>query len=278
MDEIQSQRQAARERGIPESVIELWLGLARPQLVFSRIEDHNGAADAQTAGRYGGHPALPADVDWDGYPDFTAEIDCAALPPDLPGFPLPKHGTLLLFGSKEEPFDYSDAEAERRGRVLYIPAGTPTSERIPPSSPDYPDYYCVPFLLRCTQHWTLPDSEDPTVFLNEEYSALFEQYDLNSLMTDSAGAGVLSLAGHGIAVQDHPCLSYSDEQRCGSSNWRLLAESTATLGPHGFDGSFFWSIPAEDLNARRFDRVMFDTQMHDSRGTFTIAGQSLPTT
>jgi hypothetical protein len=43
MDEIQSRRQAARERRIPESVIEWWLGLARPQLVFSRIEEPHHA-------------------------------------------------------------------------------------------------------------------------------------------------------------------------------------------------------------------------------------------
>jgi hypothetical protein len=56
MDEIQSRRQAARERCIPESVIEWWLGLARPQLVFSRIEEPHHATGARTADDHSLHP------------------------------------------------------------------------------------------------------------------------------------------------------------------------------------------------------------------------------
>ena len=150
---LQVWREQARELGLPEPAIGQWLRLARPQLALHAVTD-DPAAGAPIVGYRGGHPSLPPDIEWSGTPDFIASVDCAALPPDLPGFHLPHDGQLLFFSFNE----YGGPECEspdRDGRVLHIPAGTATSERvIDPST--HPGAEPGRFPLQCSPYWDPP--------------------------------------------------------------------------------------------------------------------------
>jgi hypothetical protein len=90
---LQVWREQARGLGLPGPAVDQWLGLARPALALHEATDDPAAADAPIVGYRGGRPSLPPDIDWSGAPDFTASVDCAALPPDLPGFPSPRTAT-----------------------------------------------------------------------------------------------------------------------------------------------------------------------------------------
>lgn len=273
MDNLRDCRNAALEHGIPESVVEWWLGLARPQLAFRRVDEDSPGA--RVVGQFGGNPSLPAEFGWTGYPDFRASFNCAALPQDLPNFPLPKDGTLLIFGSKEEPYTYTDEESAQRGRVLHVPAGTATSERIVEKTPDDEDYtehqqYVTdPSPLTCTLYWSLPLNAN----LDEENHAVYDQYDwdrLDSLAGElnGYGRGVILLGGYCVPIQDDVCLYYTESRHAGLDDWRLLAYWDSSFKPNGTDGCSYLSIAREDLAACRFDRVMLDTQMLDSAGNF----------
>jgi hypothetical protein len=249
----------ALDGGVPESVVEWWLGFARPQLVFGRMDESHRLSGVPVAGQYGGHPLLPADVEWDGFPHFVASIDCAALPRDLPDFPLPHDGSLLFFADKDEPEDFTPQEWETRGRVLYVAAGTPTSERIPSTPPDWQEHFREPFPMFYTQHWSLPGVEDATVMFDPEADARFQEYNLDAYRTEFSLGGIISLGGHCLAIQDDPCCIGEDEH-LGSRDWRLLADWTATLS-RGVVGCQYWIMPREDMDEPRFDRLLMATQL-----------------
>lgn len=254
MDDLQSYRREALAKGIPESVVEWWLGLARPQLVFHRMDAEQRASGVAVAGRFGGHPSVPADFEWTVKPfnhEFVASIDCAALPSDLPGLPLPAEGSLLFFGSKQE--EYTDPMDARQGQVLYVPAGTPTSERLPPTDPEWEDHYSEPFPMYYTQHWAFPDSADAVITRNDGYSETYDQYDLESV--SFADKGVFTLGGYVEPLQDEMCDILSSESHLGLTDWCLLAEWSAKLPPNGDIGCSYWPISQADLQACRFDRA-----------------------
>ncbi|MFD9740581.1 DUF1963 domain-containing protein [Umezawaea sp. NPDC059074] len=270
MNDLQGPRRSALASGVPESVVDWWLGFARVQLEFSQLDETDPASsDAVVAGRFGGRPRLPADVEWNGYPHFVASLDLAALPRDLPGLPLPPDGTLLIFGDVEE--GWSTAGASELGcRVLHVPAGTPTAERVPPESPDVADHVREPYPLRYLRRWTLPEENEPAIALDEDHRALFDEHDLGSFASDEfLKDAVFLLGGHSDGVQDDPCVQNSEWRTHDSDDWRLLASWTTGTQPDGYDASLYWIIPREDLEAGRFDRVMLETQMHDSQGSYS---------
>jgi hypothetical protein len=56
----------------------------------------------------------------------VAAIDCALIPPDAAGLPLPPDGQLLLFAAASV---LGGARSVSGDAVMYVPAGTPTTER-----------------------------------------------------------------------------------------------------------------------------------------------------
>ncbi|MFJ8028542.1 DUF1963 domain-containing protein [Streptomyces sp. NPDC096311] len=110
-------REEALKRGLPSQDVERWIATARPSgtLITS--------GDGPVVGRFGGPLMLPTDAPDPWFP-LLATLDCAGLPEEVTGLPLPPDGRLLLFGFPEMT-DYSASA----GEVVYIPAGTSIEER-----------------------------------------------------------------------------------------------------------------------------------------------------
>lgn len=248
-DDLQSDRREALEEGIPERVVDWWLGLARPQLVFRRMGDEQRASGVGIVGQFGGRPSLPADFEWTGFPEFVGSVDCAALPSDLPGFPLPADGSLLFFGAKDE--DETSSSSLRPGQVLYVPAGTAMSERVPPGSAEEE----APLPLYYTRHWSFPHSADSVIIGNSEYSEIFDQYDLDSLSASFAGSGAFAVGGYTHPVNRDVCEALTSQEHLGLTDWRVLAEWQEELPPYRNLAYSYWLVSQKDLEAGRFDRV-----------------------
>jgi hypothetical protein len=254
VDDLQHYRDEAVKRAVPEPIIEWWLPFARSQAVLRRAGDD---LPSDVAGHYGGHPSLPEDVVWSGFPDFVGSVDCAALPGDAADISLPKDGHLLFFANKAEP-DWGPGPEDNNGRVVYVPAGTPTSERVPA---DRMDYVSEPFPLQYAHRWTLPSDYSDFMLADEERKSRFDQYGLGWLAENYVGDGEITLGGYSCAPQDDPCLArWPDES--GAEAWLLLAQAGYKFD--GFmDGILYWMIRQEDLAARRFDRTKLLTQIFE---------------
>jgi hypothetical protein len=240
MDELQTYREAARNRSVPEPVIDWWLQLAQRQ---AGLHKHGGGP---VVGHFGGNPSLPADVEWpvdhhcgkDNPIPFVASIDCGALPPGALDIAVPEDGCLLFFT------DYDDFNAGD-SRVIYVPEGTPTAERAAPT-----DTYGR-FPLHYAPHWGLPDDDDLSVSSFGPDSP-YHQHNLGGLTWDlgwGPDVAAMTLGGYVSKIQDNPL---PDE------SWVLLAETSVgedTFGePRGI-AVIHWIIPQEDLAEKRFDRL-----------------------
>jgi hypothetical protein len=260
--EFQRWREQAREHGMPEPDIDRWLGLARPELTLYKAQGGTTAADTPIVGYRGGHPSLPPYVEWPGDADFLASIDCAALPSDLPGFPLPKDGHLLFF------LDANDAYYDGGGgdsQVLYIPAGTATAERAITSSKLNEAIRhgedSERFPLRCWPDWDLPrrecyDEFSPGDFLMPDsgmpgfYFLSENREDLRPTYARDNEAMVLG--GYCRFFEGNPCggAAHFDP---GHKKWRLLA----SMSRHVYDVPFtvHWVIREDDLAEQNFGQV-----------------------
>jgi hypothetical protein len=254
---LQVWREQARELGLPGPAIDQWIGLARPQLALHVVTDDPGAADAPIVGYRGGHPSLPAEIEWPGTPNFIASIDCAALPHDLPGLPLPKDGHLLFFANNE----YFGPECEcpdNDGRVLHVPAGTATSERVITTSIQ-PEVEPGQFPLQCSPYWDpphgccglIPDDFDELMRVLKDPRPAYVR-DLNVEML---------LGGYCFTNRSDPCedAAYSDPEH---EKWRQLAHMDRDLIMQGEPLPFYvrWIIREDDLAGQRFDRVKTYTE------------------
>lgn len=118
-DAINRFRVEAAARGLAAGDVEDWIRAALPAVYLAEGDE------GPVAARLGGNPMLP-----DGAPDpgraFVAAIDCALIPPDAAGLPLPSDGQLLLFAAADV---LGGARSLERDGVMYVPAGTPTTER-----------------------------------------------------------------------------------------------------------------------------------------------------
>jgi hypothetical protein len=297
MDDRQAYRKTAREQGTPDHVIEWMLQLARPRVVFRR-SDWGGAdrlaSAAPVAGYFGGNPWLPDDVEWAGTPHFLASIDCAALRTGALDFPFPEDGHLLFFADMNEP-DFDPAEEDGYARVVYVPAGTATAERVPPGN----ESAFVPerFPLRHELHWTMPaDYSYEYLLLSDDSRILFDKYNGSELGNESwPYDGQIALGGHPVQIQDSPLLrflpddfsfpvvavdprtkasdaaarirddlplpSLSGGPHLDAGGWLLLAEMRADLIWDSTPAVTYWMIRRDDLAERRFDRVKYDVQI-----------------
>jgi hypothetical protein len=286
MDDRQAYRQKASERGIPAPVIEWFLQLARPRVVLHR-DDQSGVdtATAPVVGHVGGNPWLPADVEWSGFPHFVASIDCAALPAGVLDIPFPEDGHLLFFADVNQPdFDGEDTYA----RIVHVPAGTATAERVPSDEP----FMAERFPLRYELHWTLPgDYSLDYLLLREDSRNLYDKYDGSELGNEPwPYGGQLALGGHPLQIQDDPLLRFlpedfafpkvaidprikasdaaakfpndlplppaePDRSNGDPEGWLVLAEMREDLDWGEIPAVTYWMIRREDLAKKSFDRV-----------------------
>ncbi|MGW4910765.1 DUF1963 domain-containing protein [Streptomyces sp. NPDC004270] len=278
-------REEALGRGIPSQDIERWIATARLSgtLVTS--------GDGPVVGRFGGPLMLPADAPDPWFP-LLATLDCAALPEEVTGLPLPADGHLLLFGFPE--MTYYSASA---GEIVYVPAGTPVEER----ETKYP---CV-------------HGEEGNAFDDDQTLHIYEQFpqdelrlsadvslpyhflvaspepfqeaaplpghphawELAEAWTDTCGDivvdGPLHIGGYAFheCTETDPVVDAAQEaaeyrrQRTAGpgepvdaaeppapENWVLLAQWD--IGLTGREGStLHWVIARQDLAERRFDRA-----------------------
>ncbi|MFC3890901.1 DUF1963 domain-containing protein [Lentzea rhizosphaerae] len=121
----------AERHGVPLDVAQELSGLLRPSVLLVRHEDLPGGVESpgRPAGRTGGLPSLPEGVEWPaGAGPFALAVDCASLPGGCLDIALPPDGRLVFFTS----FRYEP----ERSAVLHVPAGVPTTERVPPEGMD----------------------------------------------------------------------------------------------------------------------------------------------
>jgi hypothetical protein len=242
MNALDTYRTEAREQGIPEHAIDEALRLARPRLELRPRGDSN----APVAGQWGGHPQLPPDVEWSGYPDFVASVDCAGAPVGMLDIPLPPDGHLLFFADRREP----NWSPETDGRVVYVPAGTVTAERIP----DETDmgYTWEPYPLRGELERHMPEPHDNAfedLVAGDGYGNLFEGISVD------AGCDFV-LGGYSYAIQDDP----SDWPDQADEAYVMLARAAYSFVDVAGRCAAFWLIRRRDLAERNFADVILIVQ------------------
>ncbi|PRY37319.1 DUF1963 domain-containing protein [Umezawaea tangerina] len=245
MSALDEFREAARKQDVPEHVVDRAVALARPSLelfVLSGTNGFNGSAGAPGApvGQYLGNPYLPDDVEWSGYPDFVASVDLSAVPVGELDIPLPEDGHLLFFADRRTP----DWEPDVHCWVVYVPAGTPTSERVP--TPEHLKYTrgARPLVARLDRH--VPDFNN-TIALGAEVSGLFDEH-LLSVDGCPATANELIIGGYTHPIHEDPC-EWPDTRADAEV---LLAQSFFPyLDDPGRCGAY-WLITHKDLAERNF--------------------------
>jgi hypothetical protein len=110
-------RGEAAARGLPPDTVEYWIRSARPAMYLAE------GGEGPLAAQFGGDPLLP-DGAPEPYGSFVAAVDCALLPPNATGLPLPPDGQLLFFADADAVTD-----GTWPGLVTYVPPGTPTARR-----------------------------------------------------------------------------------------------------------------------------------------------------
>ena len=250
---LQVWREQAREHGIPEPDIDQWLGLARPLLWLHKVQDDPAAANAPVVGYRGGHPSLPLDVEWPGGPDFVASVDCAALPSDLRGFPLPEDGHLLFFHNTEYMGPECDSPDDD-GRVLYIPAGTATAERVINTGRHLKvEPERIP--LQCSPCWDPP--HDCCGPIPDGFGQLTQHLeDPRPAYLRNGADDAMLLGGYCTTWTVDRCelAEYTDPEH---KKWRRLAFMPRDLimNEEALPFLVHWIIREDDLAGKRFDRV-----------------------
>lgn len=257
-------REQALDRGVPAGDVDRWLGLARPKLRTAR----DGAGPV--VGRLGSPLMLPPDVptpatEWDDPDDpddpdeyqLIVTLDLAAIPPQATDLPLPPDGHVLLFANIELD------DVCLQGGAVYVPAGTPVEER--EVSLDYEPYeYDSPEELdddlRRTGDLRLsPGVGLPDCAVDKETSARNPHaetlQDVWSEQSDEGGEwqiGGYAADFDGYGDPARASASFEEAgQRSSPEDWVLLAQWVGV--PMGI---LYWTITRQDLQARRFDRVV----------------------
>ncbi|WP_435109874.1 DUF1963 domain-containing protein [Nocardiopsis synnemataformans] len=256
-------REQALDRGVPADDVDRWLGLARPKLRTAR--DGTGPV----VGRLGSPLMLPPDVPtpgtvWDsdepGNRDeyqLIATLDLAAIPPGATDIPLPPDGHVLLFANVELD------EFVIPGGAVYVPAGTPVKER--EASPDYDPYeYDSPEdldneLRRTGDLRLIPGVGLPSCPVDDQTLALHPHAEtLQEVWSEQSDeGGEWQIGGYAADFDGYgdPARASADPEGGGPGSdpedWVLLAQWVGV--PMGI---LYWTITRQDLEARRFDRVV----------------------
>ncbi|WP_051799018.1 YwqG family protein [Catenuloplanes japonicus] len=234
MDQRHVFREAAREQGLPDDLIDRWLQHSRPRTELTRD------GDGPIAGRFGGRPALPEDVAWPDGQVHLVTVDLAALPAGSHDLGLPADGTLILFSEMDMCPDEST--------LLHIPAGTAVQDRT-----DHDHHVFPPFPLHARTGWSVP--QDPGLDLPDDVEEAFTEAT-DALSTDDDT--LFTIGGHGDVATSgvgHPVQSPATET--------LIAQLflPSSLVDDAFGGADWWHLSAvldtPDLPARRFHLTRF---------------------
>ncbi|WP_461085984.1 YwqG family protein [Streptomyces deserti] len=272
-------------RHLSADVAEQWLALLRPCV---RLEAT--AASDNPVGHLGGHPKLPAGVDWPeweghGRLTFIASIDCAALPVQALDIDLPDAGTLLFFYFDGQLDDgealvlAEDPESRPDARVLHVPAGEEVRIRETPE--DLKPYPLVPLAARVEMtaaepwHPQIRGTFAPDAPLGQRYDhPVCTQEFLDALWEFDATVGH-QIGGHAHSVQNPVEIEVAEAALEGEASWdvpRLSEEAGRWVLLAQFDsevtadmmwgdcGALYWLIRPQDLAERRFDRARFTWQ------------------
>ncbi|WAU82220.1 DUF1963 domain-containing protein [Streptomyces sp. Qhu-G9] len=246
MNALDEYRAAARKRDVPEHLLDRALRLARPRLELRSMDD----ADDPVVGQYGGRPQLPPDVEWSGFPAFIASVDCAAVPVGDLDIQLPQDGQLLFFANNSEP---SDDPGPEEGRVLYVPAGTATTERAP--SEENASYTYEQYPLRGRLDWFVPDTDNTVA--DQDTVRLIDPYLLDYM--DETMNGELTLGGYANPIQYDP----APWPATGDDALILLARADYHfVDTPSFSCATSWLIHPRDLAGRNFENVRLDFQAY----------------
>ncbi|NGO10054.1 DUF1963 domain-containing protein [Streptomyces sp. HC44] len=231
-------RDEARSRGLPEDEVERWLATVRPCAILSPAGE--APLDGPVAGRLGGLPPMPEDEPVPNLP-FLAWADLAAIPPGATDLPLPKDGTLLFFASTEDPWS-----GDGWYRLVYVPAGTPVSERGPDG--EWQPRVHPARDLHLTIEPSLPNrGSDTEEFPHGDELGSVWWKTCSEMQTD----GPVQLGGYPWEWNADPLTDYDH----GPGDWVLLAEVGGEDLTEGELGIVYWVIRRDDLAARRFDRA-----------------------
>ncbi|GAA4712195.1 protein of unknown function (DUF1963) [Promicromonospora umidemergens] len=256
-------REQALDQGIPTDDVDRWLGLARPTL--------RTAADGggPVVGRLGSPLMLPPDMPtpaatYDHYdPDDPYEyqlivtLDLAAIPPGATDLPLPPDGHVLLFANIELE------DVLLPGGAVYVPAGTPVEER--EVSLDYEPYgYDSPEALDEDLRHTgdlrlVPGVSLPSCALDDETRAEHPHaralQEVWSEQSDEGGRWQLGGYAYDFDGYGDPARASAvpepGEMFSRPEDGAVLAQWVGV--PMGI---LYWTINRQDLQARRFDRVV----------------------
>ncbi|MFE4449300.1 DUF1963 domain-containing protein [Streptomyces sp. NPDC056796] len=222
---------------------------------------------------------LPADA-----PDIPerlrliASLDLAAIPEAATNLPLPPDGHLLLFAH----IDVEECDAS--GEALYVPAGTPVTERPrnhgPASNHPWSDTdHLLHGELRLQYDVSLPDNSvlyDPArhphaAELRRAWSQVrYEDWgrlkgthlQIDGYSTDSYGeadpvtasaswaAEAAGEAGEAREAREAQDRGAGPWELPGPEDWALLAQWNGRI-----DGYVYWTIARKDVAARQFDRA-----------------------
>jgi hypothetical protein len=267
-------------RELPPAVADRWIGLLQPSF-WLRAAD----ADEPVVGQLGGVPVLPDGLAWPhwnshGPLTFVGEIDCGQLPSNT--LSLPHTGTLSFFVQNDLPTVRGAPENLAVASVVYIPAGTPVTERDAPAGID--PYGLVE--LTGELHATGPAWDSPVLtetladlgggdrtFLNDWPS----RNAFSQGLWDLAPEPRHQIGGHAFPVQDAVELDAAHTQLGGTvpygdpalireaRRWTPLAQfdSDDAAGMRWGDcGTLYWLIRPADLAARRFEAASFTWQCY----------------
>ena len=254
-----------------------------------------GQDGRKTVGQLGGAPSLPDDVPWpqwegEGSLNFVASIDCGRLPSSELDLALPDSGTLLFFyfDDSDGYFDVEhppravscrDPETLVGAKVIYVPAGVPTTERATPA--DIEPYIELP--LRADVITTGPDVEHPAFRaairdLSERDRAFMDDpfnSDPFRIAMSKRGQPKHRIGGYADPVQGAVEVDAAQAQLGGrvsyddpalhkeAQRWTLLAQidtDDAADMMWGDVGTLYWLIRPEDLAARNFEASSFTSQ------------------
>ncbi|MFD9791094.1 YwqG family protein [Streptomyces sp. NPDC059070] len=264
---------------LPADLAERWLALLRPGAQLAKA-----TGDDAIAGRLGGLPALPEGEAWPVWPghgplSFVAGVDCSVIPGRALDIPLPADGSLLFFYFDGQ-IDAGDAyvspgepDTWAGARLVYVPAGTPVTERAVPEGLDaYPE---VPLTVRVEP--TAPDVWHPVMRSALPKDALDDGWpeDFTDALYDHSSGSGHQIGGHADPVQNpvehevaHGILGGNvawDDPRVAeeAERWVLLAQFDTDDDADmmwGDCGTLYWLIRPQDLADRRFDRAVATMQ------------------
>jgi Domain of unknown function (DUF1963) len=239
-------------RGLPSNDVEQWLGMALPAVYVAE------GGEGPVVVRFGGIPMLPDGAKTGPSGQFVAAVDCERLPPRGTDLPMPSDGHLLFFADPEIGSSHAGV-----GNVIYVPAGTPTTERAVESAYDpYPSQQ-----LRTLWHqpsWP-HDADDDCDVEDRQWGGL---PDVWSHVVGWRPDWTLQIGGHADSWNYDPvevAAEVAAEVAGGNGGTPgtdsaddlvLLATWNCGQDVRELDlGIIHWVIRRRDLAALRFDRV-----------------------